>query len=227
MAFNVQSLLGSAAAGAGLGSAFTPIGAGIGAGGGAALDLLRQLFSGGLSGGDGQGILGNEFLSGKPGGIASANRFSQPQIDMMSQLGQMGLKGFNDPLQGFGPIKEDALNTFQTSIVPTILERFNASGDNALSSPSLHMQLGQGAQDFGRGLAAMQAQYGLQNRGQMLDLLGLSLNPQYDNIRTDAQSGLLQQLLPVIGSIGTQALGNKLGGMGWQESLAKVLSSAN
>lgn len=223
---NIGDLFKSGIAGAGAGSAFGPWGAL----GGAGIGLLGQMFGGNRGGQSGGGILGNEFLSGSPHSIISANRFAPEQVNLMSQLGQMGMQGFNDPYQGFGAIKDNAMNTFNTEIVPSILERFNAIGDNALSSPSLHMQLGQGSKDFARELAAMQSQYGLQNRNQMLEMMNMSLNPQYQNFEKQAQGGLLQQVLPSMGILGSSFLGNYLGGSTAKDSLAnafKLLSGAN
>lgn len=223
MAINFGSTLGNGLTSAGLGASLGgPWGAAIGGLFGGGSDILAQLFG---QGGTQQGSQMGEFFTGKPAGIVSANRFSPQQLASMQQLGSMGLQGLNDPFQGFGAIRDDAMNQFKTNIIPSILERFSASGDNALSSPSLGMQLNSGAQDFGKSLASMQSQYGLQNRGQLLDMLGLSLSPQYDNYQSNAQNGLFQQILPALGMFGTNFAGNYLGGMGGKQALLETLKS--
>lgn len=65
---------------------------------------------------------------------------------------------------GFEPIAAQARNQFATQTVPTIAERF--AGLGALSSSGFNRQLAQAGTDLERDLAALRAQYGIQERGQ-------------------------------------------------------------
>ena len=44
-------------------------------------------------------------------------RFNQEQQGWMSQLGQMGMQGLKNPMQGFDPIEQQAKNQFSQQTV--------------------------------------------------------------------------------------------------------------
>ena len=77
-----------------------------------------------------------------------------------------------------------------------LAERFLGSGQN-LASSGLTQQLSQGGAGLEEALAALQAQYGMQNRAQGLSALGMGLSPQFQFFQTPEQQGLVSSLLPL------------------------------
>jgi hypothetical protein len=114
----------------------------------------------------------------------------------MQSLRQSGLDILANPSAGFEPIAQQARTRFGQQTVPMLAERFLGSGQN-LASSGLTQQLGQAGSGLEEALAAMQAQYGMQNRAQGLQALGMGLQPQYQFFQTPEQQGLLGQLLPL------------------------------
>jgi hypothetical protein len=146
-----------------------------------------------------------EFFTGRPGGLQPFSPYSQNQMNIFDQLSSMGLQGFQNPYAGFDPIAQRATSQFQQQIIPSIAERFTSMGGGSLSSPAFASQLGQAGSGLAENLAALQSQYGLQNRAQMLSLLGLGLTPQYQFQQTPEQPGFLQQIIPSLGRLGLHA----------------------
>jgi predicted HicB family RNase H-like nuclease len=158
-----------------IGSYFTPIGTLIGTLLGAAGGGLAGYYSGGDSS-ESQGL--RDYFFGTPEGIELYNQFSPDQQKKLSELLSQAMQQYQNPYEGFEPIKQNALNTFNQQIVPEISERFSASGRNALSSGVLHSQLSGASSDLSQRLAGMQSMYGIQNRDQALSALRLGLQPQ-------------------------------------------------
>ena len=85
-------------------------------------------------------------------------------------------------------------------------------------SPAFASQLGQAGAGLEQGLAAMRSQYGMENRGQLLQLLGLGLTPQYQSMSVPGTPGFRDRLMeaiggvaPVAGRLGANALGAYMG----------------
>lgn len=87
---------------------------------------------------------------------------------------------------GFEPIAAQARNQFATQTIPTIAERF--AGLGALSSSGFNRQLAQAGTDLERDLAALRAQYGIQERGQTFQ------ERQAQNLQQLERDRLLNQL---------------------------------
>jgi len=156
----------------------------------------------------------SSFFLGQPAGVGQVNRFVPQQQNTLSSLMNMGMQGMQNPYAGFEPIANQARTQFQQQTLPSIMERFQSLGNNAMSSGALKTELGQAGANLEGGLAALQSQYGMQNRNQMLNMLGLGLTPQLESYATQGQEGLLQQILPALSSVGMNALGAGLtGGM--------------
>jgi hypothetical protein len=155
------------------------------------------------------------FMVGQPQRIEQVNQFNpQQQSALQSLLGQ-GMQGMQNPYAGFEPIKQQAINQFNQQTIPSLAERFTSMGNNSMTSPLFASQMGQAGAGLSQNLAAMQSQYGMQNRNQMMSMLGMGLTPQNQNFQMDAQQGMLQQLLPALGQMGSHALGafiNPVGG---------------
>lgn len=166
-----------------------------------------------------------DFLFGKAPQVKQINRFNPQQQGGLSQLLTQGLSGLQNPYAGFQPIAQRAINRFEQQGIPSIAERFSSMGNNALSSPAFASQLSQGRAGLESDLAAQEAQFGQQNISQLLQMLGMGLQPQFDNFQTQGQEGLLQQLLPTLGRLGMGALGGGLtGGFGGlKQGLGSIL----
>ena len=133
-------------------------------------------------------------------------RFGQQQMTGLNQILQSGLSGLANPTQGFAPIAQQARSQFNQQTVPGLAERFTSMGGRgsaALSSPAFASQLGQAGAGLEENLAAMQAQYGMQNQGNLLQMLQLGLQPQYENMLQPEQQGFWESILPgLLGGIG-------------------------
>lgn len=168
-----------------------------------------------------------QFLFGKPGGVSQVQRFSPEQQSIFSQLSNMGLQGLQNPTMGFEPIRQRAISQFNQQTIPGLAERFTGTG-GALSSPAFASQLGQAGAGLSEGLASLESQYGLQNQSQLMQLLGLGLTPQFENIYQQAQPGLFQHGAQLAGQYaipGLAALANRGGGNTWFSNFAKLLGT--
>ncbi len=134
------------------------------------------------------------FLSGRPAQLASINKFNPQAQNALSQLTGSAVQGFQNPYAGFAPIEEKARSQFFGSTVPSIAERFSGMGSNSLSSPALYSQLGAAGAGLEEGLAALKSQYGMQNRGQLLQELLAGITPQYEHMYQPREQGFLESI---------------------------------
>lgn len=212
MAFNfggaAQGGLGGAASGAALGSFAGPIGTAVGAG------------VGGLA-----GLLGGGLAKDKKPWEQSPNKYNPAQQQALDMILAQSSQGLQNPRAGFDPIANLARKQFQTQTVPGIAERFSAIGSGgAQKSSAFQSLLGSAGSDLEAQLAALGANYGLQNRAGLLGQLQLGLNPQTENIYFGQQPGFGNQLLKTGGDITgsyLQAGGNY--GFGEKDQLIKSL----
>lgn len=142
-----------------------------------------------------------EFNFGTPTKIGSLQKFAPYQQNAMYNLLGMGMQGMLNPTAGFEPIAQQARTQFQQQTIPSLAERFGSLGSNALSSPAFATQMGQAGSNFEQGLAALQSQYGMQQQSNLMRLLGLGLQPQFENVTLPGQEGLQQQILRALPQI--------------------------
>lgn len=135
------------------------------------------------------------FFTGRDAQLASVNRYTPQAQGALSQLISGATQGMANPYEGFQPVEDYARRQFQTQTLPSISERFAGLGSNALSSGAFATQLGQAASDFDLGLAAQRSQYGLQNRGQLLQELLAGITPQFEHIYQPREQGGFESLL--------------------------------
>lgn len=120
---------------------------------------------------------------------------------LLPQLTQMG---------SFAPIAQRARQQFQQQTVPSLAERFTALGEGRLSTdPGFQRALGQAGADLESQLAAQEAQFGMQERGQLgslLQFLGLigAMPTTQTQMNRGFFPGLLQQAASGIGELGRQ-----------------------
>lgn len=193
--------LGGAASGATLGSIVPGIGTAIGAGVGGLAGLLSGLFTGSEG----------KFKQ-------TPNKFSPQQQQALNMLLTQGQQGLQNPLAGFAPIEQEARSRFQSQSLPGLAERFTALGGSSTAGSSDFAGMLSGAQSqFDQGIAALKAQYGMQNQQNALQLLQLGLEPQQEWYYDKGTEGVGPQLLSSgLGAaghyFGSQALANKVGG---------------
>lgn len=159
---------------------------------------------------------------GNEGSALFFSPYNQGQQSLMDVLGQLGVQGIqNIPNQNFNfePIERQARENFSQFTIPSILERFNVAG-NADSS-GLRQSLGQAGAGLESSLRSLREQYGLQQRGQNIDMLNaysnlarLGLTPRYESIYSPkgpstAQS-LATSILPGVAEAATKIGGQYL-----------------
>jgi hypothetical protein len=150
------------------------------------------------------------WLRGNPELFQQMPKYSPQMMQGLEQIFSQGLEGLQNPQAGFQPIADQAVNQFNTQTVPGLAERFTAMGGGQRSS-AFQNALGGASSDLNRNLAALGANYGLQNRQGLLDQLKLGLTPSFETIHRPRQSGFLQGLIPPFAAGGNYqgALGNQ------------------
>lgn len=171
--------------------------------------------------------------------LEAVNQFNPAQQQVLQQgltqgqqaLGNLNLPGA--PLQGqgsFAPIAEHAQRQFNQVTVPGLAERFAAMGSGDKGSSAFTNAIGSAGADLQSQLAALGAQYGLQQQGlnlqeqgmqsnNLFNLLQQGLTPQEQFIHHGAQqregSGVgnfFRNNLPQILQLGGQIAGGAFGG---------------
>lgn len=138
-------------------------------------------------GGGGQNL--QDFFLGSDS-MQQLPTMDQDQLSALSQILGSGMQDLSNPYQGFEPIKQNALQSFQQDIVPMLTERFAGSGSNALSSPQLQTNLSSAGSNLAQRLAGMQSEYGMQNKRNALAQLQLGLQPRFSYQRTGGPGAL-------------------------------------
>ena len=173
-------------------------------------------------------------IFGKGSKTTQLQNYTGPQQSAMNQLLSQGqglvpqatnfLSGlFNQP-QGIpsGTLSAPAMRRFQEEIIPSIAERFTGSfGEGSQRSSAFGQQLGSAGAKLAEDLSLQelllglqqqnaQSQQGLQGIGLLQSLLGLGLQPQFENIYQPKTGGLVGNLLGGLGlglgNIGTSKL---------------------
>jgi hypothetical protein len=104
------------------------------------------------------------------------------QFGGLDELLKMGLNQFQNPTQGFEPIKQDAERFFKENLVPYIQGQFQSkgggTGSSHFSSGSLQKNTYGGAASLASKLSAAQAQYGQNQQKNAIAAIQTS-KPQY------------------------------------------------
>lgn len=148
----------------------------------------------------------------KPGQIGQAPTQTSDQQALISRLLQglggplgSGLQNLQNILGGgqeaFEAFQRPAMRQFEEQVIPGIAERFAEAG--GLSSSGFQQSLGQAGQRLSENLSEQRA--GLQNQAlsQLMQFLGMSQQPQFENI--------YQPTGPSFGASFGQGLGQGLG----------------
>ena len=150
---------------------------------------------------------------GDPGGLVQVGNYNPAQMGRMGEAANLGwdqMKKLFEPQpqqQGykpfdFGPIADLARRNFNQTTIPSIAERFSSLGTGGSQRSSAFPRLLKGAgEDLDAQLAAMQEQFGLQERGLGLQergqnsdiaslLMRMGQHPMFENmLRPSSESG--------------------------------------
>lgn len=154
--------------------------------------------------------LGN-FLLGEHGYNTQLPLRDEWGTQLQQWIGNQGQQtlGQNKPFD-FAPIAQQAQEQFRTETVPSIADRFLGTS-NTRNSSGFQNALGAAGAGLQQNLAALKAQYDYQSHNQQqqnaLQMLGMGLQPSYENIYTQGSPGFLAGL----GENITQGLGKGLG----------------
>lgn len=132
------------------------------------------------------------FFKSTPAKTEQVQRYSPEHQQLLDQIAQMGMEGLQDPTSGFDPIEQKELSRYEEETIPRLAERFASMGQGAGRSSGFRAALGMAGSGLGESLAAQKAQYGLQSRGLMQQLLGMGLGQRFDPIYQPSQKGFLQ-----------------------------------
>lgn len=172
----------------------------------ALLSLLPTLarLAGGTALAGGSALLGGrKGLLGTPGELRKLPQYSEAQQNVLNQLlGQsedqlMGGFGFLGDILGQSPeamqrFQAPAMRQFREEIIPDIAQRFGEQG--ALRSSGFQQTLGQAGERLGEQLASQRSQLGFEGLGQLQNLLGMGLTPQFNYQQIPGAPGMLQLL---------------------------------
>lgn len=139
-----------------------------------------------------------ENIFGSSPQVQQLQRFSPSQQNLQNQTIQQAL----GLLQGNAstPLQQQSMRRFQTQTIPSIAERFTALGAGGQNSSAFQGALGSAG-------AGLEQDLNAQGFQQLMQLLGHSFQPSFENVITPGQPGLFHGLAGGVG----QGLGS-LGG---------------
>jgi len=149
------------------------------------------------------------FWTGSKPSVKQYSTMDPQQIGASTSFLNMAQQGMQNPYAGFEPIEQKARSSFQQSI-PSLAERFVSMSPSALRSSGYMSAMGRANAGLEESLAALKSQYGFQNRGQMMNLGQMGMQPRFENVMHPGSSGFLQQLAGPLAGMG---LGAATGGM--------------
>lgn len=152
---------------------------------------MGLLNAGGASlGGLASGMFGGGGLFGKKEQFKQVPTYSPQQMQALNWLTQQGMQNTN-----FDAIESQARRGFQENTLPMLAERFTSmGGQGALGSSGFARTLGMAGTGLESDLAAMRANYGMQQ-------LGMGLRPQFENVYQPRKPGGLEQSFGGIASL--------------------------
>lgn len=133
------------------------------------------------------------FLFGRKSRTERLPVLTPEQMSYLNNMLGLSQQGMNDPYSGFEPIEQRARTQFRESI-PTLAERFTSLSPSAQRSSGFQSALGRSQAGLEESLAALRAQYGMQNRGQMMQLGQMALRPTFENMYHPQTQGFLGEM---------------------------------
>ena len=159
----------------------------------------------------------------KPAEQKQIPRFTPQQSEAQNALLMQALAGLQDPTKGFAPIEQQARSQFSQRTIPGIAERFAAA--DAQRSSGFQQALGQAGAGLEENLASSRAQYGQNQLSQLLNMLNLGLQPQFDTGITPAGKNAFGEFASMAGPMAMQfGLGSLTGAYGNQGNVPNPLN---
>ena len=152
------------------------------------------------------GALASLFGKSKKAQTTQLPTRNPEQQAWQSQAGNMAMQGLQDPSAGFDPIAQRARSQFQSQTIPSLAERFTSFGQGGQRSSDFMGAVAGAGADLEEGLAGQASQYGLQNQGLLQQLLGIGMQPSFENIYQPEQMGGMQRFGASMFSQGVPAL---------------------
>jgi hypothetical protein len=134
----------------------------------------------------------SQILFGSPGRKEQIPTVTPEVKAALQELLTMSMGGLREGQKGFEPIAKAATTRFQQETVPTLAERFTSTQGGPGYSGAFSQSLGQAGAGLQENLAALESQYGLQRQGQLQNLLGLSMTPQFETSYFGRQPGFAE-----------------------------------
>jgi len=145
----------------------------------------------------------SEFFMGTPGKMSQAQRFNPQQQGALQQLLGQSMGGLGGNQFDFAPIEQKARQGFEQQTVPSIAERFSSMGSGGgQRSSAFAGSLGDAASGLETNLASMRSQYGLSQQQNLMQMLQMALQPQFENMYQPSSQGFLGGMM---GGMGQQA----------------------
>ena len=135
------------------------------------------------------------FFGGTKARTEQIQKYNPEQQQLMDWISQYAKGELQDPTTGFDPIANKAREDYRTQEIPYLSERFASMGQGAGRSSGFRAALQSGSQGLDTNLAAQRAQYGLQNRSLIQQLLGMGLGQRFDSIYQPSKPGFLESSL--------------------------------
>lgn len=154
-------------------------------------------------------IGGWDWLFGTSG--QNISNLAPNQQSGIEQILGMGLQNFQNPYQGFEPIRQSATSDFFQNIIPQLQAQFSGSGSNSYSSPQLQTNLSSAGAGLAERLAAMQSQYGQQQQQIGLNAVQQGLKPhvEYSARQPGLPENVLYKLLEIAPELAGKYFGAK------------------
>lgn len=149
-----------------------------------------------------------DMFMGSPQRNEQLDTKTQKQKDVMDWMLQQGQQGLSNNNFNFEPIRQRAERDFTQRDIPSIAERFSSLG--AQNSGAFQRTLGQAQSGLRENLAAMEQDYNLKRQQLLQNLLGMGLDPQFENIIHKRDPGLIENAATALAG----GFGSALGSLG-------------
>lgn len=136
--------------------------------------------------------MGQQGQMGLPKGALQIPKFNPQTMEGLQQLLSMGLQGWQQNPAEFEPYAQEAKRRFQGESIPLLAERFG--GSDSKRSSAFEGVLSRSQQRFDQGIEAQRQGFNQQNRNQLLQLLQLGTQPQYESVYKTRQPGFGENL---------------------------------
>ena len=149
--------------------------------------------------------------AGTPGRIEALPNLSPEQQELFGQLIQAlsgqggllegGLQNLQKMLTGdASEFEAPAMRQFNEQIVPGIAERFSGMGEGGQQSSAFGQQLGAAGAGLSENLAMQRANMQQQGLQQLMQMLGLGMQSQFQYQQIPGQEGFMQPFAQGVGS---------------------------